>query len=52
MTSFNLSQLVTPTAAANNSLNRSANSVAFIENLNLSALCTRPVNSSVRFLIV
>ncbi len=31
----------------NNSFNRSANSGAFIENLNLSALCARPVNSSV-----
>jgi hypothetical protein len=32
---------------SNNSFNRSANSVAFIENLNLSALNVRPVNSGV-----
>jgi hypothetical protein len=32
---------------SNNSLNRSANSVAFIENLSVMALCARPVNSSV-----
>ena len=31
----------------NNSFNRSANSVAFIENLNLLAFCARTVNPSV-----
>jgi hypothetical protein len=38
-----IEQLGTP----NNSLNRSAHSIAFIENLNLSVLCARPVNSGV-----
>ena len=31
----------------NNSFNRSANSAAFIENLSISALCARSVNSGV-----
>jgi hypothetical protein len=35
-------------ALFNNSFNRSANSIAFIENLNLSALNARLVNSGVR----
>ena len=35
----------------NNSLNRSANSIAFIVNLSVPALCSRPVNSGVRFLL-
>src|SRR5215212_7760810 len=39
-------------ALSNNSLNRSANSVAFIENLNLLALRARPVNSGVRLLSI
>ncbi len=47
MMSFNVSLFFTSTASANNSFNRSANSVAFIENWYLSALCARPVNSSV-----
>ena len=34
--------------AHNNSFNRSASNVAFIENLNLLAASARPVNSSVR----
>jgi hypothetical protein len=36
----------------NNSFNRSANSVAFTDNLNLLTLTTRPVNSGVRLLLV
>jgi hypothetical protein len=35
----------------NNSFNRSANSIAFIDNLNLLALNARPVNSGVRLLL-
>jgi hypothetical protein len=38
--------------APNNSFNRSANSAAFIVNLNLSASNARPVNSGVRCLIL
>ena len=34
-------------AQPNNSFNRSANSIAFIENLSVAALFPRPVNSSV-----
>ncbi len=41
---------VTSQAKPNNSFNRSANSAALIVNLSVSALCARPVNSSVRFL--
>jgi uncharacterized damage-inducible protein DinB len=35
-----------------NSFNRSANSIAFIENLNLSVLNARPINSSVKRLLI
>jgi hypothetical protein len=38
-------------ALLNNSFNRSANKVDFIENLNLLALNARPVNSGVRLLL-
>ena len=39
-------------AQSNNIFNRSANSTAFIENLSVMALCARPVNSSVRRLLL